>query len=109
MEYFASFTEMLIVEIIPDDEISEFIIMLMMLYNRFCSNFNYNILPLDNIIYTIDWAVIHLIDVVREEGIGHTIKNTFIYDFAKDLTLKLGTVFFLIIINYYQTLLLLGL
>ncbi|CEF70780.1 Hypothetical protein SRAE_X000011100 [Strongyloides ratti] len=93
MEYFVPILMVAIREKIPDDESSEFRIMVKLLYKRLCSNFNYNILPLDNSIFSVENAVEHLFNVVKEEGVERAMNNTINYDIVKDLTSKLGTVF----------------
>ncbi|CEF70783.1 Hypothetical protein SRAE_X000011400 [Strongyloides ratti] len=94
MDYFVPFMIIAYEETIPDDENSEFRIMVKMLYDRLCSNFNYNVLPLDNSIFSIEGAVIHLLHVIQEKGVERAMNNTIIYDIVKDLTSKLGTVFY---------------
>ncbi|CEF70782.1 Hypothetical protein SRAE_X000011300 [Strongyloides ratti] len=93
VKYIVPFMKIIIKEVTPKEEKLEIRTMFKILYDRFRSNFAYHILPLDNSIFTIEYAIIHLFDVLREEGVEYALNNTFIIGIVRDLTLYLKKIF----------------
>ncbi|CEF70816.1 Hypothetical protein SRAE_X000014600 [Strongyloides ratti] len=94
INFFVPTMKIVIKEATPKEEKSEFRIMFKLVYDRFSSNLYHNIFPLEDTISATECAIIHLLDVLKEEGIEYALTNTFFYHIVKGLTSNLDTIFF---------------